>query len=235
MPRKVIRDFQIVFQISHHLQYPPGTTKIKSYFESRGGKFKNVVFFGLQYIIKNWLAKRVTKADVAEAEEFYKKHFGYAGVFHLEGWNYIVDELDGKLPLLIKSVPEGSRVPYKNVLFTVENTDPKVPWVTNYFETIFVQVWYPLTVCTNSHEQKRLIAQSFRRTADTTDGLDLKLHDFGYRGSTSVESAGIGGCAHLVNFRGTDNIAAILTAKEFYQASEMPGISVPASEHRFHY
>ena len=48
-------DFTYIFpppQVTHHLQYPPGTQTVYSYFESRGGKFPETVFFGLQYIIK---------------------------------------------------------------------------------------------------------------------------------------------------------------------------------------
>lgn len=104
--------------------------------------------------------------------------------------------------------------------------------MTNYFESIFVQAWYPMTVCTNSNEQKRLIKAAFAETCDSLETLDFKLHDFGFRGATSVEAAGIGGCAHLCNFKGTDNIAAILTAKKYYPGKEvMPGMSIPASEH----
>lgn len=40
----------------------------------------------------------------------------------------------GRLPLKVCAVPEGTVVPTKNVLFTVENTDPMVPWITNFFE-----------------------------------------------------------------------------------------------------
>ncbi len=49
------------YKISHHKQYPPGLTKIKAYFESRGGKFPNTVFFGLQYVLKKYPTKRVTQ------------------------------------------------------------------------------------------------------------------------------------------------------------------------------
>ena len=45
---------------------------------------------------------------------------------------------NGRLPLLIKAVPEGTVVPTKNVLFTVENTDPNVPWLTNWFEVCHI-------------------------------------------------------------------------------------------------
>ena len=38
------------------------------------------------------------------------------------------------------------------------------------------------------------------------EGLPFKLHDFGARGVSSLESAMLGGMAHLVNFRGTDTL-----------------------------
>ena len=43
------------YKVSHHLQYPPETKYVYSYFESRGGKYDSVLFFGLQYVIKKWL------------------------------------------------------------------------------------------------------------------------------------------------------------------------------------
>ena len=50
-----------------------------------------------------------------------------------------------------------------------------------------VQVWYPMTVATNSHYQKQIIANYLKETADNLDGLPFKLHDFGFRGVSSVE------------------------------------------------
>ena len=47
-----------------------------------------------------------------------------------------------------------------------------------------------------------------------------------------VQSAGIGGSAHLVNFYGTDTIAGLMLAKHYY-GCEMAGFSVPAAEHRY--
>jgi nicotinamide phosphoribosyltransferase len=45
-----------------------------------------------------------------------------------------------------------------------------------------------------------------------------------------MESAGIGGAAHLVNFMGTDTISGILFAREYYSAG-VAGFSIPAMEH----
>ncbi len=77
--------------------------------------------------------------------------------------------------------------------------------------------------------KKEIILKYLEKTGDPSL-IDFKLHDFGFRGSTSVESAGIGGCAHLVNFKGTDTIAGVLLAKEYY-GEDMAGFSIPASEH----
>lgn len=218
------------YKVTHHLQYPPGIETVYSYFESRGGKFSETVFFGLQYVIKKWLVGQVvTKAKLDEAAEIYRLHLG-ADLFNYEGWKYILEVHGGRLPLRIKAVPEGTVVPVKNVLFTAENTDPKCFWLTNYIETLLVQVWYPMTVCTNSRAQKEVIATYLDQTADNLSGLPFKLHDFGYRGSTSIESANIGGAAHLVNFRGTDTIAALCMARDYY-GCEMAGFSIPAAEH----
>jgi len=221
------------YKITHHLQYPEGTERIFSYFESRGGKFKEVLFFGLQYILKKHLVGVVvTNEMIDEAKQFFGEHFNDPEhkFFNEAGWRHIVEKHGGKLPLEIRAVPEGLTVPTSNVLFTVENTDPKVPWLTNYVETLLVQAWYPITVATNSFMMKQMLAQSLTRTADSQDKLPFMLHDFGFRGSTSVESAGIGGAAHLVNFRGTDTLAGIITARRFYGAG-MAGVSIPATEH----
>merc|ERR1719191_667673 len=125
-------------------------------------------------------------------------------------------------------------VPLKTVLMTVENTDPKCYWLTNYLETLLVQVWYPTTVCTLSRAQKKTIMNYLKSTGTPDvikDGLHMfKLHDFGFRGVSSVESAATGGAAHLVNFLGTDTMAALMLAKEYYD-EPCAGFSIPASEH----
>ena len=91
---------------------------------------------------------------------------------------------------------------------TVTNTDPKCYWLVNFLETLLVQVWYPMTVATNSREQEILLYY-LEKTGDPNT-IDFKLHDFGFRGVSSVESAGIGGAAHLTQFLGTDTIASLV-------------------------
>lgn len=218
------------YKVSHWKQYPKGTSHVYSYFESRGGQFKHTVFFGLQYIIKEYLMNPVTWEDIEEAQQVYAAHFGDPMLFNRKGWEYIVRNHEGRLPVEIKAVREGERVDVSNVLMTLENTDPNVPWLTNFLETLLVQVWYPTTVCTLSNESRRLILKFLEKTGDPAL-VDFKLHDFGFRGVSSVESAGIGGAAHLVNFMGTDTVRGIMTLRNTYNAEMMTGFSIPASEH----
>ena len=217
------------YKVTHWKQYPQGTTNVYSYFESRGGQFKDTTFFGLQYIMDRYLTHPVTMADIDEAEELYSQHFGM-DLFNRAGWEHIVNTHDGLLPVKIKAVPEGTVVPTHNILMSIENTDPKVPWITNFLETILSQVWYPSTVATLSGATRKLIRSYLVRTGDPSL-IDFKLHDFGFRGATTVEAAGIGGCAHLVNFLGTDTVPAMVTARDHYGATSAAGFSVPASEH----
>jgi nicotinamide phosphoribosyltransferase len=118
----------------------------------------------------------------------------------------------------------------KNVLMTIENTDPECYWLTSFLETALLRaVWYPTTVATNSYESKKIILKALERTGDPSL-VDFKLHDFGARGVSSFESAGIGAAAHLINFMGTDTITGLLYAREYYNA-DMAGFSIPAMEH----
>jgi nicotinamide phosphoribosyltransferase len=211
-------------------QTPPGTKGMFGYLESRGGLFDSTCFFGLQYYIKKYLAGVVVTRDaIEEAAEDAALHFGSDKVFNRAGWEYILKAHGGRLPLHIKSVPEGTIVPTHNVLMTAETTDPLVHWNEQYMETLLSMIWYPTTVATQSREMKKILL-SYLLKNGTPELIDFKLHDFGFRGSTSVESAGIGGMAHLVNFKGTDTLQANRFARKYY-GERMAGFSIPAAEH----
>jgi len=171
----------------------------------------------------------VTQQMIEEADLLFRQHFG-CDIFNRAGWELIVSRHGGRLPVRIRAVPEGSLVTTRNVLFTVENTDPDCSWITNYLETLLVQVWYPMTVATNSWHCREVIKSYMERTAESLEGLEFKLHDFGFRGVSSVSSAGLGGAAHLVSFAGTDTIPGLITARQHYGA-DMAGFSIPATEH----
>lgn len=216
------------YKFSHFLQYPKGTTHVSSYIESRGGIYKDVVFFGLQAFIKEYLMKPITISDIDEAQEIVEAH---GEPFNRKGWIKILMDHDGYLPVIIQALPEGTVAKPGIPLVQVINTDPELPWVTSFVETALLRaIWYPTTVASRSRYIKGIIRKYLEHTADTTDSLAFKLHDFGARGVSSKESAGLGGMAHLVNFMGTDTVEALVYARKYY-GEKIAGFSIPAAEH----
>ena len=220
------------YKFSHFAQYPAGTTYIQSHIAARGTQIpgvREVVMFGLQSYIKNRLLKPITRRQVEEAADFCKKH---GTPFNRDGWLRIVDEHDGFLPIAIFAVPEGTPVALGNMMVKVQNTVEGFGWLVSYVETdILRAVWYGSTVATISRECKRVIKEYLDLSSDAPDAeINFKLHDFGFRGVSSYESAGIGGAAHLINFFGTDTVAGIAHAMDYYDA-DVCGFSISASEH----
>lgn len=216
------------YKASQWKQYPENSSYLFSYLESRGGLYPETIFFGLQYYLKEYLSKSISVDDVEEAKSFFEEH----GVdFNYDGWMYIAKELKGRLPVKIKAVKEGTKVPIKNILMSIESTDPKVFWIVNWLETLLSKVWYPITVATQLFNLRKLIYDSLLKSSeDPNSEIDFKLHSFGYRGASSEETAGIGGAAELISFKGTDTINGIIFAKKYYN-SGICGFSINASEH----
>lgn len=214
------------YKLSHYKQLPEGTTKLVSYIESRGGVFDETVFFGLQKVLIDLEENFPTLEDVEEAQYLAAKH---GEPFNKQGWLELIEL--GCYPLLIRAIPEGQRVKTKNALVSITNTDDRFAWLVSYFETVILRtVWYMTTVATLSFEIKEIIGKAMRATSDTPEDVLFRLHDFGARGVSSEESAGMGGASHLINFWGSDTISGIRYAMYYYD-TDVCGYSIPASEH----
>lgn len=222
------------YKFSHWKQYPTGTTRVWSYIEPRTNGTE-IVNFGLQAFVKEVLLERITIDDVNFAQRVIEAH----GLpFNRMGWMDIVGKHDGYLPIHIEALPEGTVFDSHNCQVQIVNTDPSAYWLTSYIETALIRaIWYPSTVATISRNVKKLMKKYWKVTSDAPiEILDFKLHDFGSRGASSVETAKLGGMAHLVNFSGTDTAVALIGAMQWYGNINKPeenmfGFSIPASEH----
>lgn len=223
-----------VYKFGHKDQYPPGTNRVYSYLESRGTREDGLdytVFFGLQYYLKRYLSSPVTHADVDEYSEIAGGILGPDNI-NVQQFRELADL--GYLPLKIKAVPEGTVCPLKNAILTITNTHDDFAWLVNYVETLLMKIWLPITVASNSYRFRRMFNGFADRTVGNRDAVPFQMHDFGYRGCGSEESAAIAGAAHLLSFLGTDTTAAVKFLRDYYGAAngDRPiGLSVPASEH----
>ena len=232
------------YKVGHKFQYPEGTTLVYSNLtprKSRSSEVDEIVFFGLQYFIKEYLIHQFDehffqrpKAEVLK--EYARRMDNYLGKDSIT-YKHIGDLHDlGYLPLEIKAIPEGELVPMKVPIFTIKNTQPEFFWLTNMLETVLSAIlWKPCTSATTAFEYVR----NFTRYAHETVGSDLSFvpwqgHDFSFRGMSGIEDAVMSGAAHLLSFTGTDTIPAIDFLEQYYNADcekELIGGSVPATEH----
>lgn len=222
------------YKFSHPSQYPAGADKLMSYICSRGGKFPASIVYGYQLIIKEYFLTRMTKKHVKNLIKFQRAHMFGTELKEFETMLHaVVDDYDGYMPLKIKIVPEGLLIPTGNVLATVESAvaDERIIALTTYMETILMRAWSPTTVATTSYYIKKIIYNGLLESADDPDAeIPFKLHDFGSRGVSSMETAAFAGSAHLVNFQGSDTTVGIMAANIGYNA-EMSGYSIIATEH----
>ena len=150
------------YKYSHPKQYPVNTVSMFDYAEARSGKvYDKTVFFGLQYILKQYFSTPITVQEVQEAKQFADAH----GIdFEYDGWMYIASDLQGNLPVEIRAIPEGKVIPVKNALFTVESTDPKVFWVASWMETTLMKCWYISNVATRSYFVREMLSEYIKKT-----------------------------------------------------------------------
>jgi nicotinamide phosphoribosyltransferase len=212
--------------------YEAAVQELLAYFESRGGEFPYTQFFGLQgLLIEHFIGKFFTLQNLNDMQEDTQAHFYEGFPFHYDDWKYILDKYDGRLPVEIRAVKEGSIVPVSNVLYTVRSTDQRVPGIGQWMETVLQHAWYGTTVATKDRMCKELFRKFLEETADTLAALPFQLHDFGFRGVECVQAAGRGGAAHGLNFLGSDTMVGMDYLHQYYGAPRVSMYSVPATEH----
>ncbi|SBS28515.1 putative nicotinate phosphoribosyltransferase [Marinomonas spartinae] len=233
------------YKADHRRQYPAGTEYVYSNFTPRSSRLApvlegfddRVVFVGLQGYIKRFLIDTWNENFFNQPKEKvvakYKRRMdtslgeGAIPVDHIEALHDL-----GYLPLEIKALPEGSRVNIKVPMFTIVNTLPEFYWLTNYLETsLSAEIWKICTTATVAYEYKRLLNDYAQKTGAPMEFVPLQGHDFSFRGMSGMMDAAQSGMGHLTSFIGTDTVAAIDYAEDYYNAQGVIGVSVPATEH----
>lgn len=233
------------YKTGHIRQYPEGTTLVYSNFTCRSDKWADVlpdfdhkvVFFGLQGVCQ-WMLAELWDRNFFDrpretvVEKFKRRMDDSLGIGAVDA-RYIGKLHDlGYLPILIKALPEGSRVDMRVPLFTIQNTHPDFYWLTNYLETqLSAELWKGITSATTSFEYRRLLNRYAQETGSPASFVPWQGHDFSMRGMSGIGDATLSGAAHLLSFTGTDTISAIDYLEDYYGASGLIGGSVPATEH----
>ncbi len=231
------------YKVDHKSQYPNGTSLVYSNWTPRKSRIDgvdHVMLFGLQYFIKKYLIEDYNENFFAQPKDQVLKKYkrrieSYLGKDAIT-YEHIEELHDlGYLPIEIKALPEGSLVPIRVAMFTINNTLPQFFWLTNFLETILsCIVWLPCTSATTAFQYRKILQEYCELTGGSKELLQWQGHDFSFRGMAGLEAAMMSGAGHLLSFTGTDTIPAIDFLEEYYNANsdlELVGGSVPATEH----
>lgn len=235
------------YKLSHKKFMREGTTMLYANITARSAaraKFHDaelrVVWAGMQAFLKDFIIAEFNN-------EFFSRPFkevigewkarveGYLGVGAVSMEHFERLHKLGYLPLEIKALPEGSKVPFKVPLATWKNTHKDFAWLVTYIETVLSQeCWGVTTSATTAYQFLTLCRRFADETVGNREHLPFQCHDFSARGLMGRQAAAASGYGHLLSFAGTDTIAALGFVEKFYggyPAGYLVGTSVPASEH----
>lgn len=231
------------YKYTHWLQIEPGTDDQETYGEPRALRIpyaKGATIFGIRGFIQEYLEGEViTQHMVNDAFRRLGNVFFTHKYFNIKGFQRIVDEFGGQLPIRIYAVKEGSTIPTSNIIFRVEAAHEDFVWVTSWVETMLLRAaWYGSTVATVSRTAA-LIYKKWAKKCGAPLYNPFAVNDFGARGNSSHESTEIGGAAHGIVFLGSDSVECIpWIEKNYYTKDTIPNFgdlgilhSVFATEH----
>lgn len=240
------------YKTGHIYQYPEGTTEVYSNFTARSDRLApvlregigafdgKIVFAGLQGFIKEFLIETFNEGFFAKPKEqvvfAYARRMntslgpGVVGTEHIAGLHDL-----GFLPIEIRALPEGAKVPMRVPVFTVKSTLPGFFWLTNYLEDVLSNMnWKTITVATIAHQFRRLMDAYAELTGAPKEGVTWQVHDFSSRGMSGPEDSSRSSFGHLLSFQGSDVVGSIDYAEAYYGADadkEMIASGVAATEH----
>lgn len=202
--------------------------------EHYDGKF---VVFGLQWMLlrlhvmaQEGFFKRPKAEVIAEMREEHGAYIGNERFAHFEALHDL-----GYLPIIVKSLDEGTLAPIGTPIFTTRNTVDGFEWLPNFLETgMSTDFWKQLTVATVGRVFRLISNEYALATTGSIEGTEWQNHDFHVRGASGFESAAINGVGFLLSSCGADNLPALWAARHFYQSTNAQGLlvgSVAAGEH----
>ncbi|KAI9291277.1 nicotinamide phosphoribosyltransferase [Neoconidiobolus thromboides FSU 785] len=225
------------YKLSHPYLFPD-SKKMVAYSSFRQsynkGSDERIIFFGLRYFIENYIDKQWSLEDLEKSKRFFETHnAGFTKFpFPEELFLKMINENNGYFPISIYALEEGTVV-YPHVPVMVMVAEEPYSGLITYLEALLTMIWYPCTVATLSRQCKTIIEKSFEKSVDKEKNflINSRLHDFGFRGCTSVEQSILGGMAHLLNFEGSDTLSAAYYGQFNWNNGAPIASSIPATEH----
>ena len=231
------------YKTTHNEQYPKGITKIVSYYTPRMSRISDedeLVMFGLQAFIKEYLIRgfnenffgRPKEVVLAEYKRVIDNTLG-KGIVNYDKIEKLHDL--GYLPIEIKAVDEGMRVPIKVPMFEITNTHPGFAWLVNTLETaLSCSLWHTQISANVGYRYRQIVNKYFDISVDDGIPRSRALGDFSMRGQESCESAIKSSAGFCLSFLNTATVPAILFLEDYYNCNcenDPVGFGAISTEH----
>lgn len=234
------------YKLGHADMYADCTTKVYSNLTPRTDKIYRrgctrfydgrLVFFGgqaaIHEIVEMWDESFFDQPWEKVKKRFKRRVDAYLGQDVVSTKRLEALHKLGYLPLEIKTLDEGLKVPMGIPVLTITNTVDEHFWLVNYLETVLSNLtWKSSTNATIAAEYKAILQHYARLTGTDDFTVSIQAHDFSCRGMSGPEDAARAGMAHLTQFVGTDTLSAMDAIEDYYGCEGLLAISVPATEH----
>ena len=213
------------YKTVHSEQYPKGVTKMVSYFTPRMSRLTNedkLIMFGLQSFIKQYLIEYFNDNFFNKSKEEVISEYNRILSYTLGPGAY-KDEKVGKLhdlgylPLEIKAIAEGTRVPIKVPMIEISNTLPEYAWLVNTIETLLsCSLWHPMLSANVGYKYRQIVNKYYDISVDDSIPRARALGDFSMRGQESLESAVRSSAAFCLSFLNTATVPTIPFLEKYY-------------------
>lgn len=213
------------YKTVHSEQYPKGITKLVSYFTPRMTRIKEedkLIVFGLQSFIKQYLIEYFDDNFFKKSKDEVLNEFNRILKYTLGEGTYKDEKISdlhtlGYLPLEIKAVKEGTRVPIKVPMIEISNTHDDFAWLVNSIETLMsCSLWHPMISANVGYRYRKLVNKYYETSVDDDVKRARALGDFSMRGQESLESAIRSSAGFCLSFLNTATVPAIPFLEQYY-------------------
>ncbi len=226
------------YKFVHPKQYNPKVNFLASYMTPRSSRLEEdkMVFFGLQGFCKTYLIDyfnnnffNLPREEVEKEAKVVLDHILGEDVHALEQFMELYDL--GYLPIQVRALPEGTRVPMKVPCLEITNTHPKFYWLVQWVESLLSsEIWKPCVDATIAYMYREIVNEWYDKTVDESVDRRKAMSDFGFRGMSCVQEAIKTSSAWLCSFTSTATIPAIPYIKKMYNLDKA-GTSAISTEH----
>lgn len=213
------------YKAVHSDMLPKNIEKSVSYFTPRMSRVKmwdSVVMFGLQAFIRTYLVDYFNQEFfsqpldrvIGEYDRVLNAALG-AGAFDSKKIEKL-HEL-GYLPIEIKALPEGTRVPMHVPMFEISNTHPDFAWLPQALESLIsAELWHPMLSATVGATYRDIVNRYYALSVEDNVPRARALGDFSFRGQECLQSAVKSSAGWCLSFLNTATVPVIPFLEQMY-------------------